>query len=244
MSDLGAFQAEMAEALLGGRYGAIAAAVRPGPLAAGEVLAIHRNTALHGLVNALRLGHPTVDALVGRDFFDQAAREFVEAHPPSSAWLTGYGEGLAGFLEGYGPASDLPYLGDVARLDFAVEAVGGQSAGADGRALDLGEAMLILDASLRVVALDHPVAAVRDAVIEDEERLAGLDMSPRRHIVALWRRPDGVGLRELQPISAAFLQALLAGQDPGRVLGEDADLEGLSADVFAAPFARVSPKAL
>src|SRR6202000_1958685 len=108
-------------------------------------------TALHGLVNALRLSCPTVDALVGEAFFDQAAQAFVQDHPPASAWLTGYGASFADFLDAYEPARDLPYLADVARFDFAIEPVGGEAAGLDGRSLDLGEAVLILDASLRLI---------------------------------------------------------------------------------------------
>ena len=102
MAELAALQARMAEALRSGRYASLAGAVRPGRIPAEEALAVHRNTALHGLINALRLSHPTVDALVGEDFFDQAARAFIEAQPPSSAWLTGYGEGFADFLQSYG----------------------------------------------------------------------------------------------------------------------------------------------
>lgn len=244
MPDLAALQTQMAEALLSGRYDGLAGAVEPGPIAAAEALSVHRNTALGGLVNALRLTYPTVDALVGEDFFDQAARAFAQAEPPSGAWLTGYGEGFADFLANYGPARELPYLADVARLDFAIEAVGELVEGADGAALDLGEARLVLDASLRLIALDYPAAAIRDAIAEDEDRLSSINMTPRRHALALWRRPDGVGLRALAPISAAFLQAALDGRDPAGLLAGDADLQALSADVFTAPFARISPTTL
>ena len=109
--------------------------------------------------------------------------------------------------------------------------------------LDLGEAELTLDASLRLVALDHPAAAIRDAIAEDEDRLASVDVTPRRHVLALWRLPDGVGLRPLSPVSALFLDAVLAGQDPSdRLAG--ADLDALATDVFTAPFARITPKPL
>lgn len=243
MSELADLQADMARALLSGCYDAMAGRVRPGPLTAEESLAVHRNTALHGLVNALRLSCPTVDALVGEDFFDQAARAFVQAQPPASAWLTGYGDGFAAFLETYAPARDLPYLADVARFDFAIEAVGGEAVGLDGAALDLGEAVLTLDGSLRLLELHYPAAAIRDAIAEDEERLATLDMRPRRHVTALWRLPDGVGLGSLGPLSTAFLLAVTGGRDPSGLLTEAADLEALTAEVFTAPFARISPKA-
>jgi hypothetical protein len=238
--ELAALQAEMAEALLSGVDGATADRIAPGPITAEEALAVHRNTALHGVVHALRLAHPTVDALIGEEFFGVAARDFVRAHPPTSAWLTGYGEGFAGFLETYAPLGELPYLADVARFDFAVEQIGGQAAGLDGAMLDLGAAVLTLDASLRLIALHYPAAAIRDA-IADDERLAELDVGAHRQVLALWRLADGAGLRLLSPAAAAFLAAMLAGEDPAEGLAE-ADLDALKTDVFAAPFAHLSLK--
>ena len=242
MADLAALQAGMVQALLAGRFEDIAARVRSGPIFAEEALSMHRETALGGLVRALALSHPTVLALVGEDFFGQAARTFVLGAPPSSAWLTGYGEGFADFLAGYEFARELPYLADVARFDFAVEAAGQCEAGRDGPALDLGETVLTLDASLRLVELDYPADAIRDALGQDEELLAGIDMRRQRRTLALWRLPDGAGLRRLSPISAALLQAVLAGEDLSDFeVPEDASAT-LSVEVFSAPFARLSLK--
>ena len=244
MTDLAALQDRLALALLAGDLDALAPALRCGPILAEEALSVHRNTALHGLVNALRLGHPTVDALVGEDFFDQAALAFARKHPPAGAWLTGYGAGFAAFLQTYGPAADLPYLADVARFDFAVETVAGLACGVDGPPLDLGEAVLTLDASLTLLALDYPAAAIRDALDRDENALARIDMRPRRHVLAIWRLADGAGLRVLSPVSAAVLAALQAGDDLDAVAGDESDGALLQTEVFAAPFVRVAAKSL
>jgi Putative DNA-binding domain len=240
MSELARLQTRMAQALLDGRDGALGAEVRAGPVAAAEALALHRNTALHGLVNALRLTYPTVDALVGEAFFDQAALAFVEDHPPASPWLTGYGLRFADFLASYDFAADIPYLPDVARLDAAIEAVAGQSLGEDGLQLDLGPVLLTLDASLRVIALDYPAAAIRDAIEDDDDALATIDMTPRRHGLALWRTPAGAALRPLGPTSTAFLKALLHGGDLEAALTDGGDAAMLQSEVFAAPFARLA----
>jgi len=242
MAELAALQAEMAQALLAGRFQAVEPRLQPGLIRAGEALSVHRDTALGGLVNALSLSFPTVLALVGEDFFDQAALAYVEQSPPSSAWLTGYGAGFADFLATYEFAEDLPYLADVARFDFAVEQVGLAAEGEDGRALDLGEAILTLDASLELVELDYPADAIRDAIREDEERLAQIDMRRRRRTLALWRLPDGVGLRPLSSAPAAFAKGALDGRDLSDVEAPEEDLAALSAEVFSAPFARLSLK--
>jgi hypothetical protein len=240
--DLAALQSQMAQALLAGRFDALEMRLAPGSIAAAEALSVHRDTALGGLLHALGLSYPTVQALVGEDFFDQAALAFVESNPPSSAWLTGYGEGFAAFLADYEFARDLPYLADVARFDFAIEAVGQSEAGADGPSLDLGEAILTLDASLRLIDLDYPADAIRDAIAEDEARLQQVDMRARRRTLALWRLPDGAGLRPLSPVSATFLGAMLDGGDLSQFDAPEEDLAILSAEVFSAPFARPSLK--
>jgi hypothetical protein len=242
MAELAALQAEMAQVLLAGGFEGFERRLQPGLIQAGEALSVHRDTARGGLVNALNLSFPTVLALVGEDFFDQAALAFVERSPPSSAWLTGYGEGFAGFLEAYEPAQELPYLADVARFDFAVEQVVHAAEGEDGRALDLGEAVLTLDDSLRLVDLDYPADAIRDALGEDEERLAGIDMRRRRRTLALWRLPAGAGLRPLSPISAVFVRAMLEERDLSDFEAPEEDLAILSAEVFSAPFARLALK--
>lgn len=242
MPDLAALQGAMAQALLSGRHGPLEAQVLAGPMLPSEALAIHRNTALHGLVNALRLSCPTVDALVGEAFFDQAALAFVEEHPPSSAWLAGYGEGFADFLETYAFAAELPYLSDVARLDFAIEAVAGQALGQDGLWFDLGEALLTLDASVRVIALDHPALAIREALETDEDALAGIDTTPRRHALVLWRAAEGAAVRPLSRLPADVLAALLSGGDIDSVLAGGGDVCALQSEIFAAPFARLDLK--
>ena len=242
MSDLAALQDEMAKALLYGDFEGLCTAFAGGPIAAAEALSVHRNTAVHGLVNALRLSHPTVDALVGEAFFDQAALAFVWDHPPASVWLTGYGEGFSGFLQTYALAEGLPYLADVTRFDFAAEVVAGRAFGEDGPSLDLGEAILTLDASLTLIALDYPAATIRDALDQGEQALAGLDVRPHRHVLALWRLTEGAGLRALSPISAAFLGALQQGGELDAVVSARSDLAVLQAEVFAAPFVRIAAK--
>lgn len=239
MLDLARLQTRMAQGLLTGRYGDLEAQVLIGPIGAAEAFGLHRNTAMHGLANALRISHPTVDALVGEAFFDQAALAFAQEQPPAAACLTGYGSGFADFLQVYAFAGDLPYLADVARLDFAIEAVGGQSVGHDGLQLDLGAALLTLDASLRVIELDYPAAAIRDAIEDDEDSLSAIDVTPRHHALVLWRRLDGAAVRPLSPVSAALLKVLLDGGDIDSVLAGGGDLSALQSEIFAAPFARL-----
>ena len=78
---------------------------------------VYRNTVLKGCIDALRANFPVVARLVGEEWFRAAAAIYARGNPPRVPMLLDYGAGFAGFLAGFEPAADLPYLPAVARLD-------------------------------------------------------------------------------------------------------------------------------
>ncbi|MBX9682658.1 MAG: DNA-binding domain-containing protein, partial [Hyphomicrobium sp.] len=86
----------------------------------GELLGIYRNTLRGTLVGALRLTFPAVQRLVGEEFFEGAARLFIEERLPASAYLDEYGAEFGDFLGRLPAASSLTYLPEVATLEWAV----------------------------------------------------------------------------------------------------------------------------
>ena len=78
---------------------------------------VYRNTVLKASVDALAANYPAIVRLVGEEWFRSAALIHACAEPPESVCLIEYGCGFADFLSAFGPAAELPYLGDVARLD-------------------------------------------------------------------------------------------------------------------------------
>jgi hypothetical protein len=81
--------------------------------------AVYRNNVAVSLIEALADTFPVTLALVGDAFFRAMARVFVRAQPPQSPLLVFYGERFPDFTEGFQPASSLPYLADLARLEMA-----------------------------------------------------------------------------------------------------------------------------
>lgn len=79
--------------------------------------AVYRNNVTVSLVDALAAIFPTVQNLVGKDFFRAMARLYVADHPPTSPLLFTYGESFPAFIEGFPPAAELPFLADVARVE-------------------------------------------------------------------------------------------------------------------------------
>jgi len=79
---------------------------------------VYRNNVIMSLTEVLAAYFPVVQRLLGQAFFQATVREFIISHPPSSAILSRYGADLPGFLADFEPVADLPYLPDVARLEW------------------------------------------------------------------------------------------------------------------------------
>jgi uncharacterized membrane protein YphA (DoxX/SURF4 family) len=87
-------------------------------VATSRRFAIYRNNVMVTLIDALADCYPVVNALVGEEFFRTMAREFAGHHFPSSPIMAEYGNGFAEFIETFAPAATLPYLSDMARLEW------------------------------------------------------------------------------------------------------------------------------
>ena len=98
---------------------AVEARVQPGRFSAGQHVQVYRHNILGTLTTALGDVYPVVEKLVGGGFFGYAAHEYLRSHRPLAANLHDFGGAFAGFLAGFAPAASLPYLPDVARLEWA-----------------------------------------------------------------------------------------------------------------------------
>jgi hypothetical protein len=91
------------------------------PTFARERMTIYRRTIFANYRKALSASYPVVKRLTGTPFFHAAIDAFARAQPSQSGDLNVYGEALGEFLATYPPAADLPYLPDVARLEWAID---------------------------------------------------------------------------------------------------------------------------
>jgi hypothetical protein len=80
---------------------------------------VYRNNYRGNLHDALAGAYPVIRRLVGEEFFRFLAKRFIEAHPSRSGDLHRYGGELAEFLTRFGNTRHLPYLPDMARLEWA-----------------------------------------------------------------------------------------------------------------------------
>ncbi|MEL6265584.1 MAG: DNA-binding domain-containing protein [Pseudomonadota bacterium] len=207
----GTDEASLASALL--------APGRPVPDAVRQArrFAVYRNNVVVGLIDAIEATYPAVHALAGADFFRAAAREFVLAHPPESPVLIAWGGAFADWIATFPPAAGVPYLGDVARLEWAWNCAynAAEAAPLDIAALaalpaeTIADTRVALHPSLATVASPYPVVSLWAQATGRLERSA-LDLATGE--TALVVRPDAaVDVRTIDPGTAAFLDSLADG---------------------------------
>jgi hypothetical protein len=80
---------------------------------------IYRNSIIGRLQKALKAIYPVCYYLVGHDFFMHLASCYIEVTPSYSPDLNTYGENLSDFIRPFPNTECLPYLADVASLEWA-----------------------------------------------------------------------------------------------------------------------------
>src|SRR5262245_16767239 len=122
MSSLRELQHAMAAALLEGGGPALAHLVAADGLGADARVGIYRHHVLTTLTAVLASTYPVARRLVHEAFFAYLADVYIRRHPPAGPCLFEYGEELPALLEALPACRALPYLPDVARLEWALAA--------------------------------------------------------------------------------------------------------------------------
>jgi hypothetical protein len=97
----------------------------------GDAVVVYRNSIRANYRKALGATYRVVLQLVGEPFFHAAVDAYVQQSPSTGGDLNVYGSGFGDFLAAYPHAQNLPYLPDVARLEWAIDEAG-RAADADG----------------------------------------------------------------------------------------------------------------
>lgn len=225
-------------------------------IAPGARLNICRNTFIGSLTTALRLAYPAIHRLVGAEFFEGAAQIFVGERPPRSAYLDEYGAEFPDFLVHFKPAASLPYLPDVARLEWAVNRA---LHAADTEALELAR-LAVVDATdhgcvrftphpaVSLIRADSPVDMIWRAVLEqDNAALAAIDLAAGPVWLIVQRQGAEVEVQRMSEAAWRFTAELCAGQPLQAALEMELEIdapallgEHLSAGRFV-DFALTSP---
>lgn len=194
-------------------------AVKPGKPSAAARFAVYKNNVLARLVESLQATYPVVERLVGLDFFRFAALTYIGEHPPRTASLLEFGEAFAGFLEDFGPAHTLPYLPDVARLEYlylqayhaAEAAILGERGFAVLDPLANPDARLILHPSVQLLRSTYPVSRIWEINRLPTEISETLSFPQETEYLLIIRPEATVEVRRIGNGAYALLKSLVSG---------------------------------
>ena len=234
MPSLREMQRSFAAATVFGDMSALAAlGVVGGELDPVARIGIYRNNVLANYRKALGATYPVVRRLVGAPFFNAAVDAFVRAYPSRHGDVNRYGGELPGFLAAYAPARDLPYLPDVARLEWAIDQA---AIAADARQLDLDalaavpaesfeSLRFVLNPSAHFVASPYPVLRIWQVSQDGFEGDDMVDLGAGGDSLLVLRGAGGVTIERLSPGEHALLIALAGGAGLGEAAARAAAKE-------------------
>ncbi|GAB2179269.1 HvfC/BufC family peptide modification chaperone [Dongia sp. agr-C8] len=235
---LAELQRDFARAVRGDALAVPSLGIDPGALNAERRVAVYRNHHRISLAAALAANFPTVVKVIGDDAFQALALSYLAIDPPRDPSLAAYGAGFPAFLESDPRAQSLVYLGDVARLDWALNVA--------ERADDLpsfsahclsgiqpeqlGALRLKPHPSLTLLTSLYPLLRIRDVAIGKAE---GASLDAGGVDLMIWRRDCAPICTPLDRPANRFIRALV----DGRSLGEAA--EGLPPERLPALLAEI-----
>jgi len=207
---------DFAAALLGGPDQAVLAEVHGDGLDPAARVAIYRNHVFVTLTEALESTYPVVVRLVDRRFFAYTADRFIRENPPAGPCLFEYGESFADFLGTFPPCRHLPYLRDVARLEWALNrALHAEDAVTlDPRWLgavspdEVGRLKLRLHPSVSLLESPWPIDRIWRANQPGADPEATLSLDGGAVCLEVYRLEDDVVFRAVTPGTYAFRRAL------------------------------------
>ena len=191
---------------------------------------------------ALSAAYPVLTQLVGAESFEHLAHALWHAHPPVRGDLAQWGDALPAFVAASDQLVDVPYLCDVAHVEWALHHCASRAdraALSDTYALltcaDPAHLRLLLSPGCAVVQSAWPVVSIVTAhqtgTLSDASNLPDLSTvsdklrSGQGESAVVWRYHYQPRVREARPGEADFLLALLAGRSLAESLPDDSPLQ-------------------
>jgi len=208
-------QAAFANALTGDSA-VLATMVKAGSLTASQKIGVYQHNVVDTLTVALSSIYPVIEKLVSPGFFGFAASEYLRHHMPRSAALQEFGAAFPGFLKTFLPVQSLPYLPDVARLEWAWHRAfhASEVIPSDRKQLsgisdnDWPQLRFTLNPSAQIIASPYPIIRIFEVNQDDYvgDLAVGLDEPGVTALVI--RRGLVVRVEPLEPGEAELLVAM------------------------------------
>ena len=210
-------------------------------------MAIYRANMVAAAEKALASAYPVIRQVVGEEFFHGLAREYRRGTPSTSGDLTTFGASFDAFLTTFEHVQDMPWLPDLARLEWAAHLAYGAADAPDWDPAALATIAPEQQDALRfawtpglaVVRSDYPI--VRVWTIHQPGFDGAFEVDWQQSETALVARAGfAVTVSVCTPADATFLEACLRGAPLGEAASDtlerhpDFDLGALLARALAA----------
>jgi len=219
MTALVDLQRQMAAAIRGLGHGLPKDVFRPDHLPEGDPLSVYANHHQISLCAALATTFSTVTLLVGQEAFRVLASRFLQCQPPVRPCLAEYGADFGTFLDGEMLVKSLPYLADIARLDWAINRA---TTAHDAVALDMDIlGALTADQFGELSLQEHPSLTLlrSNSPLQDIYRFAhGAEIAETITLKAIetrlmiWRKNGTAKATSVSPGAFEALEALISGE--------------------------------
>ncbi len=182
-------------------------------------LALYRGNIVAGISKTLALAYPVIEQVVGANFFSGLARAYWQETPSRSGDLHDYGACFGDFLIRFPHALELPWLPDLARLEWAVHRA---ASAANSKAFDPSVLALLPEEKqpdLRfaflpgtaIVQSAYPIVQIWTMHQPDHAGAFKIDWDLQQTALVV-RHGLRVQLESLDVGPAALIAALLSGQ--------------------------------
>lgn len=193
-------------------------------------LAIYRANVEGNWTAALASAYPIVRKIVGATYFEALAHAFLHAAPSTSGDLNRYGERLPEFLERFPETADLPYLPDVARMEWLAHRAHFAADASDFDVAELaavplasaGLLQLRLAPACALLASAWPLGRIWTIHQEDYDGDFDVDLDAGPDQVLVHRPRWRARVDSLAPGDFAFLDAARRGETLGAALARAA----------------------
>lgn len=233
MTGLRELQHQFSQHILNPEHSALFSELVPGAFDPAQRIQVYRNNMAIGLTDAMGAVYPVIHRLVGDEFFQYCCREFMRCFPSRCGNLHDFGREFSAFLKDFKEADSLPYLSDVAELEWNYHVVYHE---AEAQSLDLEalsrvnpdsfEALKFeLNPACRIMRSRYPIAEIWRVNQDEYDGDQRVNLDSGACNLLLIRNREEIEIHNVDDASYAALTHMQRGDPLEQCLGAALEVE-------------------
>ena len=178
---------------------------------AEQQLSIYRGSIFGGLKKALAETYPVTKELVGEDFFNMMLGQYIKYYPCQVQDLNDYGKELAEFIQGLKQVRSVPYLAEVAELEwFYNVCLNSEMENNNLEEISLlndeqqGKIKFNFPKGTGLICVTYPVDLIWDSHVNSSEK--DIDLNKECVYLIIWKNVTNVEINRLSDKQFYFLK--------------------------------------